>query len=80
VDILSAHIEHEETRTGVREVCDPAYPVLARGLRARRENIGASIAVLEAAVQGRRKAVSETVGNVPKFTGGLKPQDEPKGP
>jgi hypothetical protein len=47
VDILSADIEHEEARAGVRDVADPAYPVLARSLRARRDNIGATIASLE---------------------------------
>ena len=47
VDILSADIEHEEARAGVRYSSDPAYPVLARSLRARRENIGATIALLE---------------------------------
>ena len=47
VDILSADIEHEEARAGMRDVADPAYPVLARSLRARRENIGATIASLE---------------------------------
>jgi hypothetical protein len=46
-DILSADIEHEEERAGVRDVSDPAYPVLARSLTARRENIGATIALLE---------------------------------
>jgi hypothetical protein len=46
VDILSADIEHEEARAGVRDLSDPAYPVLARSLRARRENIGSTIASL----------------------------------
>jgi hypothetical protein len=47
VDILTADIEHEESRVGVRDMSDPGYPVLARSLRARRENIGATIAMLE---------------------------------
>ena len=55
-DILSANIEHEEAQAGVRDLSDPAYPVLARSLRARRENIGATIASLEAWVQGTPKA------------------------
>jgi hypothetical protein len=46
-DILTVDIEHEETRVGVRDLSDRAYPVLARSLRARRENIGATIALLE---------------------------------
>jgi hypothetical protein len=47
VEILAADIEHEEMRSGVPNVADPAYPVLARSLRTRRENIGATIAMLE---------------------------------
>jgi hypothetical protein len=46
-DILSADIEHEENRAGVRDVSDTAYPVLARSLRARRDNIRATIVSLE---------------------------------
>jgi hypothetical protein len=46
-DVLTADIEHEEMRVGVRDLSDPAYPVLARSLRVRRENIGATIATLE---------------------------------
>ena len=45
--LLTADIEHEETRAGVRGLTDPAYPVLARSLRARRDNIRATIALLE---------------------------------
>jgi hypothetical protein len=33
VDILTADIEHEEVRAGVRDVLDPTYHVLARSLR-----------------------------------------------
>ena len=54
--ILTADIEHEEARAGVRDVADPAYPVLARSLRARRDNIIVTIASLEALVQGTPKA------------------------
>jgi hypothetical protein len=50
-DILTADIEHEEMRSGVRDLSNPAYPVLARSLRKRRENIGVTIASLEATVQ-----------------------------
>lgn len=46
-DILTADIEQEEARAGARRLTDPAYPVLARTLRMRRENIGATIASLE---------------------------------
>ena len=47
VALLKVDIEHEETRVGVRDLSDPAYLVLARSLRVRRENIGATIAMLE---------------------------------
>jgi len=56
VELLTVDIEHEEVRAGVRDLSDPTYPVLARGLRSRRENIEATIAALEAAVQGTPKA------------------------
>ena len=56
VELLTVDIAHEEARAGVRDLSDPAYPVLARSLRVRRENIGATIALLEAAVQGTPKA------------------------
>ena len=47
VDILTADIEHEEARAGINNLANPAYPELARSLRARTENIGATIASLE---------------------------------
>jgi hypothetical protein len=50
VEILTANIEDEEMRSGVRNVADRTYPALARSLRARRENIGATIASLAAAI------------------------------
>jgi hypothetical protein len=56
VVILTADIEHEEARAGVRDLSDPTYPVLARSLRTRRENIGVTIASLEAFLQGTPKA------------------------
>ena len=56
VTLLTADIEHEETRAGVHDLEDPAYPVLARVLRARRENIRATIATLEAVVHRAPKA------------------------
>jgi hypothetical protein len=41
VTILTADIAHEEARAEVRDLSDPAYPVLARSLRVRRYNIHA---------------------------------------
>ena len=54
--ILTVDIEHEEQRAGVRDLADPGYPALARSLRVRKENIGATIASLEAAIRGIPKA------------------------
>ncbi len=56
VDLLTADIEREEAWAGVRDLTDPTYPVLARNLRTRRENIRTTIASLEALVQGTPKA------------------------
>jgi hypothetical protein len=56
VALLTVDIEHEETQVGVSDTSDPAYPVLARSLRTRRDNIGATITSLEALVQGTPKA------------------------
>jgi hypothetical protein len=56
VGILTAEFEHEETRVGVRDLSDPAYPVLARSLRTRRENIRVTIASLEALVRRTAEA------------------------
>ncbi len=47
VELLTVDIELEEARAGVSNASDPAYPVLARSLRVRRENIGATIVSLE---------------------------------
>jgi hypothetical protein len=46
-ELLTVDIEFEENRAGVRDLSDPAYPVLARGLKMRRDNIGTTIAMLE---------------------------------
>jgi hypothetical protein len=56
VDILTADIEHQEERAGICDLADPAYPALARSLRARRDNIRVTIASLEALVRGISKA------------------------
>jgi hypothetical protein len=46
--ILTADIEHEESHTGVRDPRSSDYSVLARSLRARRDNILSTLASLEA--------------------------------
>ena len=56
VAYLTADIEHEEARAGVRDLADPTYSVLARSLRARRDNIAATIASLEALTQSAPEA------------------------
>jgi hypothetical protein len=56
VELLTVDIDHEEARAGVRDLSDPTYPVLARSLRERRENIRVTIASLEELVQNPPKA------------------------
>jgi hypothetical protein len=51
MEILTADINHEEERAGIRDLRDPAYPVLARTLTARRDNIGATIGALQVRVK-----------------------------
>jgi hypothetical protein len=60
VALLTTDIEHEETRVGVRDLSDPAYPVLARSLRTRRENIGTTIAMLENLRVPKDRAIDTT--------------------
>ena len=50
VDLLTADIAHEEAHAGVRDPSDRAYPILAKNLRARRDNIRATIASLAALI------------------------------
>jgi hypothetical protein len=47
VELLIVDIEHGEAQAGVSDASDPACPVLAQSLRMRRENIWATIAMLE---------------------------------
>ena len=56
VELLTVDIEHEETQAGVRDLSDPAYPVLARSLRVRRDNLMETVSLLEALAQGTLKA------------------------
>jgi hypothetical protein len=60
VALLTVDIEHEEARAGVRDLSDPAYPVLARSLRVRRENIGTTIAMLENLQASKASALDTT--------------------
>jgi hypothetical protein len=56
VELLTVDIEHEETRAGVRDLSDPTYPVLARSLSSRRDNIRATLASLGALVHASEAA------------------------
>ena len=67
VEILTADIEHEETRSGTRNLADLNYPVLARNLRARRDNLGATIVSLEVALQGTSKAPEKALEDATRF-------------
>jgi hypothetical protein len=56
---LSALIEDirgEERRIGVTDVSSPSYPMLARHLRARQENISGTITALRARLPEQTKA------------------------
>jgi len=47
VQVLDADIHDEEQRTSLFDVAHVAYPVLARNLRTRRDNLVATIRMLE---------------------------------
>jgi hypothetical protein len=47
VQFLDANIRDEEQRTGISDVANVAYPILAKNLRGRRDNLLATIRVLE---------------------------------
>jgi hypothetical protein len=47
IQVLDTDIHSEEQRTSVFDVVNVAYPILARTLRARRDNLLATIKVLE---------------------------------
>jgi len=45
--ILETDVHDEERRTGIVDIANVAYPTLARNLRVRRDNLLATIRVLE---------------------------------
>ncbi|MBR1133639.1 hypothetical protein [Bradyrhizobium iriomotense] len=47
VRLLNTDILEEEAKTGVFDVNQPTYPLLAANLRARRDNLVSTIGVLE---------------------------------
>ena len=52
IEVLDMDIHNEEQRTGVSDVDNVAYPILARTLRTRRDNLLATIRVLESHLAG----------------------------
>jgi hypothetical protein len=44
---LATDIKNEEVRAGMADIASPAYPTLARYLRTRHENLGATIMALQ---------------------------------
>jgi hypothetical protein len=51
--LLDADIREEERRAGISDPKNPAYPMLALNLRARRDNIQVSITILQSRLSGR---------------------------
>jgi hypothetical protein len=56
VQLLDVDLETEEERTGILDPTNMNYPVLARKLRVRRENLTATISRLEGTL--KRSAIS----------------------
>jgi len=52
VQLLDSDIQDEEKRTGISNVSNTAYPILARNLRTRRGNLLATITMLESQLAG----------------------------
>jgi len=59
------HLEAEGRPVGgravmrIRDVSDPAYPILARHLRTRRANLSMTIAALQARLQAERASANQ---------------------
>ena len=51
--MLNADIQEEERRAGISDPNNLAYPMLAQNLRARRDNLQVSIAILESRIEKR---------------------------
>jgi hypothetical protein len=54
VDILNSDIAQEEALAGVSDLTRPEYPILARALVARRQNLESTIVSLQQRVGGER--------------------------
>jgi hypothetical protein len=67
VQILNCDIATEEEQTGVSDRSRPEYPVLARALAARRDNLMDTIAALEHRLAlTRKRASSQLPSSVPR--------------
>ena len=51
VNILDADIDFEEQQVGITDLASPEYPSLARALRARRDNLSATIHDLQSSLK-----------------------------
>jgi hypothetical protein len=61
VEILASDIATEEERSRVSDRSDPAYPILARTLATRRNNLKVTIAALEQRLEKILVALPEAV-------------------
>ncbi len=59
VEILECDVATEESRSRVFDKSDPAYPILARSLAARRDNLKSTVAALS-----RLKALDPTAAHI----------------
>jgi hypothetical protein len=62
---LKCDIETEEERTKCSDDSDPAYSVLARSLIPRRDNVAATIAILQERLSKTELLISTGIGSVP---------------
>jgi hypothetical protein len=60
LQILDCEISTEEERAQVRDPTDIAYPILARAMRIRRDNLKVTIGLLEQRLDRTRVVLSET--------------------
>ncbi|KRQ93274.1 hypothetical protein CQ12_22300 [Bradyrhizobium jicamae] len=56
VELLTVDIEYDEARAGVYDLSAVTYPVLARSLKVRKDNIRITIASLEAQLHATEAA------------------------
>ena len=61
IQILDCDVANEEQRARVSDRSDPAYPILARALAARRDNLRDTIAALEQRLATIKVPVVEAV-------------------